>query len=146
MGAFGYLFPEICGGPLDTTRQMSVLFVKWVRILLNRRDPSWRKYGVFLFCAAAVIFRYEALCNVQFKLRGKVRRCGRKIAGVKSSGLMSMAADLQQGKCIRTASSEHPEIFTLLRTLQTISPDSGKHKTRTDATSMVMQLREPFFG
>ena len=46
------------------------------------------------------------------------------IARVKSSDLMSMAAGLQQGNRIRTASSEHPEIFTLLRTLQAISPDS----------------------
>ena len=70
------------------------------------------------------------------------------IALMKSSGLMSMAADLQQGKRIRTASSKHPDIFTLLRTLQAVSPDfmwtdHGKHITRTEATSMMMQQGEP---
>ena len=62
IGAFGYLFLEGCGGPLDTTRQTtSALFVKWVRILLYRRDSSWRKNRVFLFGAAAICFRHEAL-------------------------------------------------------------------------------------
>ena len=69
---------------------------------------------------------------------------------MKSSDLMSMAADFQLGKRIHTASSEYPEIFTLLRTLQAISPDSswtdhGKHDTRTEATSIMMQLGGPFF-
>ena len=59
MGAFDYFFREGCGGPLGTARQKSVLFVKRVRILLNRRDASWRKDRVFLFCAAAIIFRHE---------------------------------------------------------------------------------------
>ena len=72
-----------------------------------------------------------------------------KKARVKSNDLMSMEAEFLQGKRIRTASSEHPDIVTLLTTLQAISPDStwkdnGKPMTRTEATSMMMQLGEPF--
>ena len=39
MGAFGHLSPKCCGGSLDTTLKKNKIW-KWVRILLNRRDPS----------------------------------------------------------------------------------------------------------
>ena len=65
MGAFGYLL--VAEDHLAQTRQKCVSFGKWVRILLNRRDSSWRKYRGFLSCAAAISYRHEAISNVQFK-------------------------------------------------------------------------------
>ena len=88
---------------------------------------------------------------MKFKLRGKISAdVAEQLARVKSRDHISMAADFQQGKRIPTAYSEHPEIVTRLRTLQAISPDYTwtdhvKHKTRTEATLTIIQLREPFF-
>ncbi|CAN0391997.1 unnamed protein product, partial [Laminaria digitata] len=47
VGAFVHLHPEGCGGPEDPSRQRRVSLNKWVRIVLQRRDPSWRNDLIF---------------------------------------------------------------------------------------------------
>ncbi|CAN0594577.1 unnamed protein product, partial [Laminaria digitata] len=42
--AFVHLHPDGCGGPEDPSRQRRVGFNKWVRIVLQRRDPCWREW------------------------------------------------------------------------------------------------------
>ncbi|CAN0046635.1 unnamed protein product, partial [Laminaria digitata] len=62
-----------CGGAEDPSRQRRVGFNKWVRIVLQRRDPCcWRNDLIFVFCAAVVLFRHEALSNVHFMLKSAI--------------------------------------------------------------------------
>lgn len=151
VAGFVHLLPEGCGGPENPSRQRHVSFEMWARIVLNRRCASWRKDRYFIFCVAAIIFRHEALSNVQFKLRGRMSEStAEALSRITKDAVMAFAAELQQGKRTSAALNAHPGMRTLLRTIQAVShsstwTDHGKHATRMQATSMMFVYGQPFF-
>ncbi|CAM9698129.1 unnamed protein product, partial [Ectocarpus fasciculatus] len=148
---FMHAFPEGCGGPLCPTRKRSVSFNRWIQILLNRRDSSWRIDRCFLFCAAAIRFRHEAIANVRFKLSVQPNSANADaIASITKEHLHAMAEELKSGKKNSAVLNNRPEIRTLLRTMQAVSGDAtwtdhGKHRARTTAHSMFILFGQPFF-
>jgi hypothetical protein len=114
VAGFVHLFPKGCGGPEDPSRQRPVSFKKWARTVLNRRDDSWRKDRHFLFCAASIMSRHEALSNVQFILRGKMSEStAENLSRITKDRLMAFAAELQLGKRPSAALNAHPGMRTL---------------------------------
>ena len=99
VAAFMHAFPEGCGGPLCPTRIRPVSFDRWMKIKLNSRDDTLRKDRFFIFCAAAIKFRHEALKNVRFKLSARVNpSAAADISSITKDDLESMAAEIQSGK------------------------------------------------
>ena len=64
---------------------------------------------VFLFCVAAIIFRHEALSNVQFNLRGIVSEStAEDLSRITKDAILTFAAELQLAKRTSAALNAHP--------------------------------------
>ena len=150
-GGFADLFPEGAGGPECPTRQRAAKLPRYGQIMLNRRLPHWREDRVFIFVLAAIIFRHEAMSNVQFKLRNKMSSAtAATLASITRDDVLAMAAELQLGKSTTSALRDRPNIRTLLNTMRSISTnatwsDAGKHGTRMEALSLFLQIGFPSF-
>lgn len=110
---FMHAFPEGSGGPLCPTRTRAVSWNRWIQILLKRRDNVWRTDRFFLFVAAAIKFRHEAMANVRFKLTVNDSMSA-DIASITEAHLESMASELQSGSTTNSALNVNPKIRTLL--------------------------------
>lgn len=146
-----HLFPHGTGGPLDPDRVNPVTLQKWMQILLERRDSRWRKDRNLLFVVATIIFRREALANVQFKLRRRMTpQVAARLASITKADLDAMAAELRHGGSVNSTLAGKPEVRKLLQTMQSISHEStwtdhGKRRTRMFALSLMIQFGQPFF-
>lgn len=149
---FMHMFPEGCGGSICPTRTRSISLKEWIRILLQRGDDTWRKDRAFLFCASAITFRHEAITNVRFKLSTRLIASNiAKICSIRADHVISMADAYATGGKSNAILNANPETSTLLRTMQAVSAnatwtDHGKHGTRMQAISMMIQFGQPFFG
>ena len=102
----------------------------------------------FLFVAAAIKFRHEAMANVRFKLTVNDSMSA-DIASITEAHLESMASELQSGSTTNSALNVNPKIRTLLRTMQGVSGDAtwtdhGKHRVRMEAMSLFLTHGAPF--
>ena len=150
VAGFVQLFPDGFGGPEDPSRKQPVSFKRWARALLNQRDDRWRKVCYFLFCVAAIIFRHDALSNVEFKLRGWMSHStAETLSKFTKEVLEAFVAELQLGKRVSAVLDGHADIRLLLRTLQVVSQGAswtghGRHAARMQAISMMVIFGQPF--
>ena len=150
IAAYFHLFPHAVGGPLDT-RQRSLTFTKWARILLRRRDPRFRKSRTFVFCLAAIIFRREAISNSYWKLSGRVSRgVATTLAEITGDDLRAAAKELEGGSSAVTALATRPAVKKLIKTMHSVNSCASwtifnKKALPLKAISMVMCLGQPMW-
>ena len=64
---------------------------------------------IFLFCVPAIIFRHEALSNVQFNLRGIMSEStAEDLSRITKDVVLAFAAELQLAKRTGAALNAHP--------------------------------------